>query len=87
MGLFGSSEENVEEKMIDSTGHVNTNIIIQEAMDTHLQAALSEKLLFATYALVTLELIKLAICTYNTWKRHIKRKYETTKLPSAARNV
>lgn len=62
MGGFSSSEEVTEEKAVDSNGHVNNNIIIQEAKDTHLHAALSEKLLFATYALVALEIIKLAIC-------------------------
>lgn len=75
MGWFSSSEENNEETMIDSTGHVNNNIIIQEARDTHIQATLSEKLLFATYMLVALDIVKLAICSYNTWKRQIKKKY------------
>lgn len=29
MGIFESSEENMEEKTMDSTGHVNNNIVIQ----------------------------------------------------------
>lgn len=73
--LFGSSEENVEEKMVDTNGNVNNNIIIQEAKDTHLQAALSEKLLCATYALVIFEILKLGICSYNMWIRRMKKKY------------
>lgn len=31
MGIFGSSEENVEQKIVDSNGQVNNNIVIQEA--------------------------------------------------------
>lgn len=75
MGWFGSSEENNEEKMIDSSGHVNTNIIIQEAKDTHYQAILSEKLVYGTYILIALEVAKLTLCFYNTWKRQMKKKY------------
>lgn len=75
MGSSNSSEERSEERLVDSSGHVNNNIIIQEAKDTHQQAILSEKLLFATYILVALEIIKLAICSYNVWKRQIKKKY------------
>lgn len=75
MGWFDSSEEVVEEKMVDTNGNVNNNIIIQEAKDTHLQAALSEKLLFATYVLIAFEFVKLAICSYNTWKRQMKKRY------------
>lgn len=75
MGWFGSSEETNEENMVDSNGHVNNNIVIQEARDTHIQAALSEKLLFATYILIGLETAKLAICFYNMWRRQIKKKY------------
>lgn len=75
MGWFGSSEENVEEKMVDSNGNINNNIIIQEARDTHLQAELSEKLLFGTYTLIALEALKITICFYNMWIRRIKKKY------------
>lgn len=82
MGLFSSSEEKIDEKMVDSNGHVNNNIIIQEAEDTHLQAALSEKLLFCTYILVLLEIVKLTICLYTTWKRHMKKKYNRNTRPT-----
>lgn len=81
MGLFGSSEENVEETMIDTNGHVNNNIIIQEAKDTHLQAATSERLLIATYVLIGIEVLKLTLCTYNMWKRQLKRKYGENNEP------
>lgn len=76
MGWFSASEEVTEEKLVDSTGHVNNNIIIQETKDTHLQAVISEKLLFAAYVLIAIEILKLGICSYNAWKRHIKRKYD-----------
>lgn len=78
MGWFSSEEASNEEKTIDSTGHVNTNIIIQEAKDTHLQTALSEKIVYGTYILIGLELIKLAICTYSMWKKNLKRKYNSS---------
>lgn len=75
MGFFGSDEETIEEKAIDTSGHVNNNIIIQEAKDTHGQLVISEKLLFGTYVLITIESIKLAICIISAFKRNIKKKY------------
>lgn len=81
MGWFSSDEQNVDEKFVDSTGHVNTNIIIQEANDTHTQAMLSEKLLVATYVLVAIETIKLTICCYNMWKRKITKKFNRNTTP------
>lgn len=59
MGIFGSSEERTEEKAVDSTGHVNNNIIIREAQDTHQQMISGEKLVIATYLLVFAEILKL----------------------------
>lgn len=44
--IFGSSEERVEEKTIDSNGQVNNNIVIQEARDIHSQLQYNEKLLY-----------------------------------------
>lgn len=67
MGWFSYLEETCEENLV--------NIVIQEAKDIHTQAALIEKLLFATYILVGLEMIKLAICSYSMWKRRLKGKY------------
>lgn len=75
MGIFGSSEENHDEKTIDSTGHVNTNIVIQEAGDIHEQLLQSAKLLNATYVLVFLELIKLGIYLFTSMKKSYKKKY------------
>ena len=77
MGWFDSSEEVIEEKLVDTNGNVNNNIIIQEAKDTHWQAATSEKLLFATYVLVLVEILKLGICSYNAWRRQMKKKYSS----------
>lgn len=82
MGWFSSDEVNVDEKVIDSTGQVNTNIIIQEANDTHTQALLSERLLIATYFMVFIEIIKLTICGYGMWKRQLKKKYDKTRNPT-----
>lgn len=81
MGWFSSDEQKIDETLVESTGHVNTNVIIQEANDTHTQALLSEKLLVATYVLVALETIKLGICCYNMWKRQIKKKYNNNNRP------
>lgn len=75
MGWFSSDEETNEEKVIDSSGQVSNNIIIQEARDTHHQAIISEKLLFATYTLIGLEIIKVIICSYGMWKRQLKKRY------------
>lgn len=75
MGIFGSSEERVEEKMVDLTGQVNNNIIIQEAKDTHSQLLLNTKLLYATYILVCAEIVKLSIYVYCSIKKNIKKRY------------
>lgn len=79
MGIFGSSEESVEEKTVDSTGHVNNNIVIQEARDTHQQVLIGERLMYATYVLVIAEIIKLGIYLYTQWRNKIKKKYESTR--------
>lgn len=78
MGLFGDSSEenNVEEKMIDSMGHVNNNIIIQEAKDTHAQVKMNEKMLMTMYIMCGIETIKLIIYLYNTFKKNLKKKYQ-----------
>lgn len=78
MGIFGSSEESVENKVVESSGHVNNNIIIQEAKDTHSQMILSEKLLFGTYILIGLEFFKIGICLFSAYRRCIKKKYQSS---------
>lgn len=75
MGIFGSSEENTEVKTIDSSGHVNNNIIIREADDIHSQLDVSSKLLFATYVLIIIEILKLLILSFSGIKRKWKKKY------------
>lgn len=76
MGIFGSSEETIEAKTIDTNGQVNNNIVIQEARDTHSQMILSEKLLFGTYILIGLETVKIAICLFGAYRRHMKKVYQ-----------
>lgn len=76
MGFFGSSEERVEEKTVDSNGHVNNNIVIQEARDIHSQMLYNEKLLYATFILVVFEVIKLAIHLFNSYRKRIKKIYK-----------
>lgn len=78
MGLFGSSEESVEQKTIDTNGNgqVNNNIVIQEARDTHSQLLVNEKLLYATYALVVFELIKLSTYLFTTYRKKMKKAFQ-----------
>lgn len=73
MGIFGSSEESIEQKTIDTNGQVNNNIVIQEAKDTHSQLLVNSKLLYATYALVFFELIKLATYMFNSYRSKLKK--------------
>lgn len=75
MGWFGSSEEEIEMKTVDTNGNVNNNIIIQEAKDTHTQMVLNERLLWATYLLVGAEIIKLGIYLFHSFKKALKKKY------------
>lgn len=67
MGIFGSSEEVSDENTVDSIGHVNNNIVIQEARNTHTQMIIYEKML-STYVLVTAEMIKLGIYLITQWR-------------------
>ena len=77
---FSSKEENTEnntvDKTVESNGHVNNNIIIQEARDVHQQRKLNEKLVVATYFLCAMELIKFTIYLYLKLKKSMKKKYE-----------
>lgn len=78
MGGSSSSEETSESKMVDTSGNVNNNIIIQEAKDTHHQMLVAEKLLVATYLLVSAEGIKLLIFLFIQLKQTFKKKYSKT---------
>lgn len=73
MGLFGSSEENIEQKVVDSNGQVNNNVIIQEARDTHSQLLLNERLLYATYIMVAFEVVKMGIYLFASYKKKMKK--------------
>lgn len=77
MGSSSSSEEaNFEEKTVESSGHVNNNIVVQTAKDTHHYVAISEQLLFATYLLVAAEVIKLGIYLYTQCRKAMKKRYD-----------
>lgn len=73
--LFGSDEENIDTKMVETTGSVNNNIIVQEAADTHSAMMSTERLLFATYLLVGSEILKLSIYIFHVIRKHLKKKY------------
>lgn len=75
MGWFTSSEEIVEENLVDSNGHVNNNIVIQEAKDTHQQLLVNDKLLWATYILVLAEVVKFGIYLFCSYKKTMKKRY------------
>lgn len=72
MGLWESKEE---EKMIDTNGQVNNNIVIQEAADIHDQAKTSERILFVMYFTCILEIIKIGIFIYSCFIKKMKKKY------------
>lgn len=77
-GWFSSEkEENNEQKTVDSSGHVNNNIIIQEANDTHRQMLTNEKLLIATYFLCGVELLRLFLFAFHSYKKNMKKKYKS----------
>lgn len=75
MGWFDSSEEQIEQKMVDSNGQVNNNIIIQEAKDVHEQLRLNEKLLTVMYTMCGIELLRLGMYIYFKFMKSIKKKY------------
>lgn len=74
MGWFDSSEEQIEQKMVDSNGQVNNNIIIQEAKDVHEQLRLNEKLLTVMYTMCGIELLRLGMYIYFKFIKSIKKK-------------
>lgn len=79
MGSSESSEVKTEQKFVDANGQVNNNIIIQEAKDTHAQMLLNGKLLYATYFLILIELLKLSLYSFCAYKKSLKRKYQKEK--------
>lgn len=68
----------MEEKAIDTSGHVNNNIIIQEAKDTHNQLIINEKLFYATCLLVAFEVIKLIVYIVGAYKRKLIKSLTET---------
>lgn len=87
MGIFGSSEESIENKAIDTNGQVNNNLIIQqEAHDTHDSMIYTEKLLVASYIMIGLEVFKIGFWLFGALKRNIKKKYQE-KRGSKSNNV
>lgn len=81
MGFFGGSEEESNEaKTVDTTGNVNNNIVLlQEARDTHEQMILNQKLVYASYALVLFEVIKLAVYIFSSYKKKLKKTLSGNK--------
>lgn len=86
MGIFGSSEENIDQKAVDSTGHVNTNIVIQEAKDTHEQLKINEKMVHIMYVMCGIELLKLGVYLYYKFVKNIKKKYVRSGLGNQQSN-
>lgn len=81
MGIFGSSEENIEQKTIDTSGHVNNNVVLlQEAKDNHEQVILSQKLFYVSCLLVLFEIIKLVIFIFSSYKKKLKKAIGGNKL-------
>lgn len=74
MGIFGSSEENTESKVVDTNGNVNNNIVLlQEAKDTHEQVILNQKIFYTSCLLVIFEAIKLAVYVISSYKKKLKK--------------
>lgn len=87
MGWFSSSEEegSVEQKSVDSNGHVNNNIVIQGAKDIHQTSQTSEMLLLSAYFLCAMEIIKLMLYFYTNYTKKLKRRYQTSNGSNASR--
>lgn len=77
MGIFGSSEEKVDQKTVESTGHVNNNVVIQQqARDVHTAAELNVKMLYTMYFMCAVELFKIGTYIYVKFRKNLKKKYE-----------
>lgn len=85
MCWFSSDEgdTSIEQKNVDSAGHVNNNIVIQEARDIHQQSQTSELLLAATCFLCAMEVIKMIIYFYTNYTKKLKKKYQSSKESNA----
>lgn len=75
MGIFGSSEEHIEEKLIDTTGQVNNNIVIQEAKDVHEQLKTNENTFIVLCVMCSIEVIRLGLYLYYKLRKNIKKQY------------
>lgn len=87
MGGLVSSEENIDEKVVDSTGHVNNNIVIQEARDTHEQLRTNERMLNVTYIICAVAVLKLGLYLYCKFIRKLKKKYNRNNIAVNQGNV
>lgn len=72
MGLTSSKEYHIDQKVVDENGRINNNVIIRSR---HNAMIINEKILITMYFLCVIEVIKLAICGYNAYKRALKKRY------------
>lgn len=75
MGGSSSSEESNENRMVDSMGQVNNNVIVQAVHDTHATVQLNERMLQVAYTLVAIETIKLLLYLFCAYKKTLKKRY------------
>lgn len=73
--MFSSEEVKVDEKLIDTNGQVNNNIIIGKAKDTHECMLLDQKIFIILCLLFFVEIIKLAVQIVVAYNKFIKKKY------------
>lgn len=74
---MGSSPSQHETKTIESTGHVNNNLVIQETEDVY-----SMEIVILLSVLCILKILEIGIYLYTKYKQQMKKKYTQAARPN-----
>lgn len=58
-------------KILDSTGQVNNNVVIEEPMSVH-----NQEMIVLLYIIAAVKLLEFILYVYNGHSRYLKRKYD-----------
>lgn len=67
---MGSSESKEPPKMIDSTGNVNNNVIIQDTVSIH-----NDHMVIVLYVIAAIKILELLYILFKMYNKSNKKKY------------
>lgn len=74
MGSSKSSEQKTENKVVDATGNVNNNVVIQDTVAIH-----NVEIIGLLYIIAGIKLIEFIYFIYRQHNRSIKKKYNNER--------